>query len=173
MDGNGHSSVWGPCSVGTNQVGYLLENLLASETLFPLNSLDSLPTYVGDDRRSSWIYVSVVSFGLLERIYGWVVEEEAYLGSDHTLISWELSVRPQTFAGPRVHNWLKVNWTEFNRRLVPEMLSLSSVPMKSPKQLNQAVTRLTEVHQTMAAEYLRWRRVCQFPNIGGLHRFRS
>ena len=51
MDGNGHSLVWGPSAVVPNPQGVLVENLLASEDLFSLNSPDSPPTYIGDDDR--------------------------------------------------------------------------------------------------------------------------
>ena len=92
MDRNDHSPVWGPFSVASNQQGVLVENLLASEELFFLNSPDSPPTYIGDDDRRSWIDVLVVLVYLLERAMHWRVVEDAGLGSDHALITWELLV---------------------------------------------------------------------------------
>ena len=80
MNGNGHSPVWGPSSVASNQQGILVENLLASEDLFSLNSPNSPPTYIGHDDRRSWIDVSAVSVDLLERAVHWRVVEDAGLG---------------------------------------------------------------------------------------------
>ena len=113
MDGNGHSPLWGPSSVASNQQGILVENLWAREDLLSLNSPDSPPTYIGDDDRRSWIDVSAVSVDLLERVAHWRVGEDAGLGSDHALITWELLVQIQ---GPQSRwklNWMKVDWTQF------------------------------------------------------------
>ena len=96
MDGNGHFPVWGPFSVASKQQGILVENLLASEDLFSLNSPDSPPTYIGDDDRRSWIDVSAVSVDLLERAVHWRVVENVGLGTDHALVAWELLVQIQT-----------------------------------------------------------------------------
>ena len=96
IDGNDHSLVWGPSSVDSNPQRIMVENILASEDLFSLNSSDSSPTYIGDDGRCSWIDVSAISVDLLERAIRWTVETDAGLGSDHALITWELLVQPHS-----------------------------------------------------------------------------
>ena len=87
MDGNGHSPVWGPSDVDTNPQGVLLENLMASEEIFPINVPESSPTYIGDDGRQSWIDISAVSAGLLGKVCNWTVFAAAGLGSDHALLT--------------------------------------------------------------------------------------
>ena len=60
--------LWGPSHVETNNQGSAIENLLASEEIFCLNTPDSVPTFVGDSGQVSWIDVSAVSLNLLNRV---------------------------------------------------------------------------------------------------------
>ena len=162
IDGNGHSPVWGPASVESNQQGILVENLLASEDLLPLNSPDSPPTYIGDNNTRSWIDVTAVSMELLEKVAHWRVVEDAGLGSDHSLLEWELLLRPSDQIPVRRLNWYRVNWTQFRRCLAAQMRILATLPMDSPSQLDAAVDRFTVTLQQLVKEQVPWKRVCQF-----------
>ena len=117
MDGNGHSPVWGLSSVDSNPQGILLENLLASEDLVVINAPDSPPTYVGDDGLQSWLDVMAISASLMEQVVDWHVEEDAGLGSNHALISWELMVSMPNAPIKHRLNWQKVDWFKFRSEL--------------------------------------------------------
>ena len=162
IDGNGHSPVWGPASVESNQQGILVENLMASEDLLPLNSPDSPPTYVGDNNTSSWIDVTAVSVELLARVARWRVVADADLGSDHALLEWELLIRPDDQPPVRRLNWQRVDWTQFRRCLATHMTILTTLPMETSFQLDAAVDRFTITLQQMVQDHVPWMRVCQF-----------
>ena len=162
IDGNGHSPVWGPASVESNQQGILVENLLASEDLLSLNSPDSPPTYIGDNNTRSWIDVTAVSMELLERVVHWRVVADAGLGSDHALLEWEFLIRPSFQAPVRRPNWNKVDWTQFRHCLTAQMTHLTTLPMDTPSQLDAAVERFTRMLQQLVQDQVPWKRVCQF-----------
>ena len=175
MDGNGHSPVWGPSDVDTNPQGVLLENLMASEEIFPINVPESSPTYIGDDGRQSWIDISAVSAGLLGKVCNWTVVADAGLGSDHALLTWELRLRSPPALQKHRLNWKTVNWTQFQHRLRETMRSVNNFQLDSPEQLDIAVAGFTEMLQQMVTNHVPVKRVCQFsrnwwtPDIKILH----
>ena len=117
IDGNGHSPVWGPSSVDLNDQGVLIETLLASEDMFCINSPDSPPTFVGKAGGVSWIDVSAVSLNLLDYVSGWQVVEDAGLGSDHSLLGWDLSNQPSYKKPCNKKSWKQANWDWFRAAL--------------------------------------------------------
>ena len=154
MDGNGHSPVWGPATESPNPQGILLENLLAREDLVCLNSSESPPTYTGDNNICSWIDVTAASMDLIEHIWKWQVVDDAHLGSDHALITWELGVKEYTPIVRKMYNWQQLDWTRFRHRLKSAMIPFSEPLLSTPSQLDSVISRFTTMMQKLVREHV-------------------
>ena len=146
--------------VDANPQGILLENLLASEDMFVINAPDSPPTYVGDDGRQSWLDVAAVSADLMEQVSDWHVEEDAGLGSDHALISWELLVNgPNTEIRHRL-NWQKVDWSKFRTELRIQIQPLLYCVLDTLAHMDDPVNQFKLMLQQIVTDQVPLQRVC-------------
>ena len=162
MDGNGHSPVWGPATESPNPQGILLENLLASEDLVCVSSPESPPTYTGDNNICSWIDVTAASMDLIEHIWKWQVVDDAHLGSDHALITWELGVKEHTPIVRKMYNWQQLDWTRFRHRLKSAMIPFSEPLLSTPSQLDSVISRFTTMMQKLVREHVPIKTICHF-----------
>ena len=121
---------------------------------------DSPPTYVGDDGRQSWLDVTAILAGLMEQVSDWHVEEDAGLGSDHALISWELLANNPNTAIRHKLNWQKVDWSKFRTELRIQMQPFLYCVLDTPAHIDDVVNQLTLMLQQILTDQVPLQRVC-------------
>ena len=125
-----------------------------------INAPDSPPTYVGDDGHHSWLDVTAISAGLMEQVADWHVEEDAGLGLDHALISWELLVCSPNTAIRHRRNWQMVDWPKFKSELRIKMQPLHYCMLDTLAQIDEAFNQFTSMLQQIVADQVPLKRVC-------------
>ena len=90
----------------------------------------------------------------------WHVEEDAGLGSDHALISWELMVSMPNAPIKHRLNWQKVDWFKFRSELRSKMQPLHHCVLDTPAQIAEAVHQFTFMLQQMVKDQVPLKRVC-------------
>ena len=94
MDGNGHSSWWGPATTLTNPVGELIEDLIMELDLEIINHPDWPPTFVSDMGHNTWIDLTLGTRSGALSVLDWTVDTGFLAGSDHRAIFFSTSSRP-------------------------------------------------------------------------------
>ena len=113
LDGNGHSSLWGPPSVRRNQVGSLLEDFIVSCDLDILNDRGGPATFVSDVGERTWIDLTLSTPCISMSIPDWRVQEDFLSGSDHWLIFFSVDSSPLRTDVFMRRAWDETPWDEF------------------------------------------------------------
>lgn len=113
MDGNGHSSWWGPDTVDSNPVGKMIEEFVVDHNLEIINDCQSPPTFVSDMGDSTWIDITMATRSMAVACKNWRVDSRFFTGSDHRPIFFDIDCTPLHTASFMRKNWKQTNWTQF------------------------------------------------------------
>ena len=80
------------------------------------------------------------------------MEEDAGLGSDHALISWELLVCSPNTAIRHRRNWQMVDWSKFRSELRIKMQPLYYCVLDTPAQIDEVVNQFSSMLQQIVAD---------------------
>ena len=159
-DCNGHSSWWGPPETTTNAVGAQVEDFLLQERLSVANRWPCPPTFTSEMGFQTWIDLTATSSTLAPSVTDWRVLPDVYLDSDHSALSYTISLIPDRSTETRL-DWHHVHWDEFSHtlqsKIQPSLSVLTDIPTTSD--LDARVTELTIVFQSTIEEHVPLKRV--------------
>ena len=161
-DCNGHSS-WcppPPPETITNAVGAQVEDFLLQERLSVANRWPYPPTFISEMGFQTWIDITVTSSTLAPSVTDWRVLPDVYLDSDHSTLSYTISLIPDRSTETRL-DWHHVHWDEFSHplqsKIQPSLSILIDIPTTSD--LDARVTELTIAFQSTIEEHVPLKRV--------------
>ena len=113
LEGNGHSTLWGPPLKWRNQVGSLLEDFIVSCDLDILNDRGGPATFMLDVGDWTWIDLTLSTPYISMSIPNWWAHLDFLLGSDHRLIFFSVDTSLLSTDVFICKAWDKTPWDEF------------------------------------------------------------
>ena len=168
MDGNGHSSWWGPATTISNPVGELIENLILELDLEIVNHPDCPPTFVSDMGHNTWIDLTLGTRSGALSVLDWKVDTGFLTGSDHRAIFFSTSSRPLHSEVFRCKAWDQVDWDAFSvtvsqacqrEGLLPPPADMSD-RLTTAVAIEHQVGRLTSILQEAITRHVPEKRIC-------------
>ena len=157
---NSHSSWWPPPETTTNAVGAQVEDFLLQERLSVVNRWPSPPIFISEMGFQTWIDITATSSTLAPLVADWRVLPDVYLNSDHSALSYTISLIPDRSTETRL-DWHHVPWDDFSRtlqsKIQPSLSVLTDIPTMSD--LDARVTELTTAFQSTIEEHVLLKRV--------------
>ena len=145
-DGNGKSPLWSNVQ-DSNNVGMDIEELIFSNSLSVVNSIDSAPTFLDCSGNGHWIDLTLSTHDLEKHILSWQVVVGEVPTSDHELIvthiKWatELSFRLKS-------DWKCVDWFRFSNTLKDSLYDqglYSGLVHRTVAEIDESLRLLTEI----------------------------
>lgn len=138
-DANAHHNVWG--STDINPRGTKLLQFIAGSDLGILNK-GRVPTFVTKNRKEV-LDITLASNGLIDQVQSWKVSEDCSF-SDHRYVRFVLSSNHSKVV--KYRNPRKTNWDQYRNFLRQHVhTKLASVLPRSPDELNEAVSNITNL----------------------------
>ena len=168
MDGNGHSSWWGPATTLTNPVGDLIEDLIMELDLEIINHPDSPPTFVSDMGHNTWIDLTLGTRSGALSVLDWTVDTGFLTGSDHRAIFFSTSSRPLQSEVFRCKAWDQVDWDAFSLTVSQACQDEGILPpsegtferLSTAAEIERQVGRLTTILQEAINRHVPEKRIC-------------
>jgi hypothetical protein len=164
-DVNGHSPWWGPPDQLPNSLGQQVEDFVLTHQLLVMNKWPSPPTFISDQGFFSWIDATFASSKFAPYVYHWNVLQDTGLISDHSPLSYSLSLSLTHSVTPTL-DWKRVCWPNFQSSLA---LTLSEslrpwTPLLRPTDIDAYTMILSDSFQKVIASHVPVKHLCRFSN---------
>ena len=124
MDSNAHSTLFG--SKDQNKRGDLLEDLLASHGLIPMN-VGNEPTFYGGTGSATLIDVTFGTPWAASQCRDWRVHKSNIMDSDHRLIQMSMTIDEPIYEYSR--DMSRINWNRFRGEITRRLTGQEKLPL--------------------------------------------